>query len=147
MVDWFDIRKDPIEAVEHGVDAADYHFDSSHTGPVSFGRISYPVAEVLPQETTRQDATNWIHRIDVNLYFDRGNDDTDLGASTYVEEYLHATAAVIDAVLGSLSDVPKATNYHPTRIEDYAGELDGTSLLLINIRFEVMTAVDPGTFD
>ena len=140
MVDWLQVRQDPIEAVEHGVDASDALFESTHTGPVTFDRIDYPVAEVVPDATERTDGTNWDHSIFVNLYFER---DRDLD---YVDDVLHPTAEVIEQVLAELSTLPEVTNYYPQTVQDFAGELDNTSLLLVMIRFRCMTAIDPGEF-
>jgi len=142
MTDWLRVRKGPIEATEHGVEAAASEglFDSQHTGPRSFDRISYPCAEVLPERTERAGATNWRHSLRVNLYFERGR------RLDYIEDVLHPTAAVLDNVLASLSSLPEVTNYHPSSIEDYAGELDNTQLLLVSVQFECVTQVDPGEF-
>jgi hypothetical protein len=101
----------------------------------------------MPQSTSRADATNWQHSIFVNLYYDRGTYDTELGDSEYVETVLHDVDAVLTSVLDELGSLPKVTNYHPSRIEDYAGELDNVSVLMVSIELECMTAVDPGTFD
>ena len=140
MVNWFDIRAKPIEAVQHGVNEASDLFESSHTGPRTFDRIDYPVAEVLPDETSRVGATDWEHSIVVNLYFERGRD------MDYLDDVLYPTAAVLDHVLASLGDVECVTNYHPDSIQDFAGELDNTQLLLVSITFRAQTLVDPGEF-
>lgn len=140
MVDWLRIRKDPIEAVEHGVAQSDSFFESIHTGPVTFDRVDYPLAEVLPDATERADATNWTHSIMVNLYFER---DRELD---YIEDVLHPVADVLDNVLAELDTLAEVTNYYPESIQDFAGELDNTSLLLVMIRVRCMTAIDPGEF-
>lgn len=141
MVNWLDVRAAPIEAVEHGVAEADEHFRSTHTGPRTFDRIDYPVAEVLPDETARADSTNWEHSIYVNLYFERSR------GLEYVADVLHPTAAVLDECLAALSDVECITNYYPESVQDFAGELDNTSVLLVSIRFRCQSLVDPGDFD
>jgi hypothetical protein len=140
MADWLSIRADPIEAVEHGVAQADTFFASRHTGPVTFEKIEYPAAEVLPDETSRADATNWSHGIMVNLYFER---DRELD---YVDDVLHAVADVIENVHAELETLPTTNNWYPESIQDFAGELDNTALLLVMIRFRITTAVDPGSF-
>lgn len=142
MVDWLDVRADPIEAVEHGVEQASEHFAAGpYLGPRTFDALDYPTAEVLPDETTRTDPTNWQHSIIVNLYFERQR------GLDYVEDVLHPVAAVLDEVTLALSDVDCATDYHPERIQDFAGELDGTGVLLVSITFRIRTLVDPGDFD
>jgi hypothetical protein len=140
MTDWLTVRRGPIEAIEAGVNTAG-DFASTHTGPRTFDRIDYPVAEILPQQTTRQDATNWQHSVFVNLYFRR-----DRGLE-YIDDVLVPWASMVDAVLLELDDTPKTTDYHPNRVEDFAGELDNTQLLLVLTEFQITTAVDPGTFD
>jgi len=140
MVDWLAVRRRPIEAVEHGVAAADASFGSSHTGPRTFDRIEYPAAEVLPDETARTDATNWTHTVVTNLYFERSRD------MDYVDDVLHPVAGVLDEVLAELGAVECITNYHPEAITDYAGELDNTSVLLVSIRFRATTQIDPAEF-
>jgi hypothetical protein len=94
----------------------------------------------LPDSTERADATNWRHRIVVNLYFERGRE------MDYIDDVLHPTAAVLDEVLGALGEVECITDYHPASIQDFAGELDNTSLLLVSIQFEMRTLIDPGEF-
>jgi len=142
MVDWLTVRKKPIEAVEHGVNvAADGDlFNSTHTGPRTFDRIEYPVAEVLPDETTRSGPTNWDHSIFANLYFERGRE------MDYVDDVLHPTAEVVEQVLAELATVECVTNYYPEFIQDFAGELDNTSVLLVSIRFRATSQIDPADF-
>jgi len=140
MVNWYDIRAKPIEAVQHGVNEASDLFNSTHTGPRTFDRIDYPVAEVLPDETARVGSTDWEHSIVVNLYFERSRE------QDYLEDVLYPTAAVIDHVLASLSDVDCINNYHPESVQDFAGELDNTQLLLVSIRFRATSMIDPGEF-
>lgn len=141
MVDWLQIRKRPIEEVRHGVEQASTHFESGPwIGPRTYDRLDYPAAEVLPDETARTDATNWTHTIVVNLYFERSRD------MDYIEDVLHPTAAVLDEVLTALGTVDCLTNYHPESIQDFAGELDNTSVLLVSIRFRAQSLADPSTF-
>lgn len=143
MTDWLRIRRGPIEAIEHGVEAvADAGLlEATHLGPRTFERIDYPIAEVLPDETQRTGPTEWQHTIVVNLYFRR---DRDLD---YIDEVLHPTAAVLDATLGELGGVDCVTNYHPESIQDFAGELDNTAVLLVSIRLRATALLDPAEFD
>lgn len=140
MVNWLDIRRKPLEAIEHGISATETPFGETHTGPVSFDAMDYPVAEILPETTERASGTEWTHRIIVNLFFqrERGLD--------YVDDILHPVADVLDATLAELGTVDCINNYAPTRIEDYAGELDNTSVLLVSITLEATTLIDPGEF-
>jgi len=61
----------------------------------------------------------------------------------YIEDILHPVAGVIEETLSALEATPQTTDYHPSSIQDYAGELDDTKVLLVMIRFEVLTSVDP----
>lgn len=143
MTDWLRIRSQPIEAVEHGVEqVADAGLlESTHTGPRTFDRMDYPIGEVLPDETSRSGATTWEHSIVVNLYFRR---DRDLD---YIDDVLHPVAAVLDETLSALGTVDCITDYHPASIQDFAGELDNTSVLLVMIRLRATALIDPGEFD
>jgi len=139
-VDWLTVRKDPIEAVEHGVQVSKDHFAAVDTGPQSFKRIDYPFAQVYPESSDRADATTWRHRILVNLFFERDRE------YDYVDDILHPTAAVLDNVLAELRATECITDFHPASIEDYAGELNNTGLILVTITFEMITLLDPGEF-
>jgi len=141
MVNWLSVRKDPIEAVEHGLATADATIETGFTGPVNRNAMRYPVGQVLPQSTSRADATNWQHTIVTNLYFERGRE------LDYVEDILHPTAAVLDNVLAAVSELPRVNNYYPASIEDFAGQLDNTQLLLVSIRFRCVSQIDPGDFE
>lgn len=134
-IDWLAVRADPIEAVEHGVDATDT-FDSIQVGPRTFDRISYPAAEVLPQETTRTSGNDFSHTIFTNLYFERSRD------VDYIEDILHAVADVIGETMTALAATESAISFVPAGVEDYAGQLDNTQVLLVSIRWEVTTTVD-----
>jgi hypothetical protein len=134
-VDWLKIRADPIRAIEHGVAEASA-INETHTGPVTYDAMEYPVGEVLPQSTTQSDGNEFTHRIFANLYFERER------RQDYVDDILHPVADVIDESLAALSAETSVIRYVPTSIEDYAGELDNTLVLLVSIEFTVTTAVD-----
>lgn len=141
MVDWLAVRADPIEAVEHGAEAASEHFRAGpYVGPRTYDGLDYPAIEVLPDSTERTGPTNWTHSIVVNCYFQRSR------GLEYVGDVLHPIAAVLDECLDALSDVGCANNYYPESIQDFAGELDNTSVLLVSIRLRVTTSVNPGEF-
>lgn len=135
-IDWLRVRSDPIEAIEHGVNENSDLFETIYTGPITEDAMRYPVAEVLPENTSRADGNEFDHQIRVNLYFERGRD------MDYVEDILHPVAGVVDECLAALSATPSVVTYVPGLIEDYAGELDNTYILLVSIRFDVTTLVD-----
>lgn len=140
MTDWLSVRAEPIEAVEHGIAEASEHFAATGTGPRSFDRIDYPYAMVLPESTERATTTDWRHRISVMLLFEwsRGMD--------YVDDVLHPLAAVLDETLSALGDVECITDYHPNSIEDFAGDRNNSLLLMVRVRLECLTQLDPGDF-
>lgn len=137
-IDWYAVRADPIEAIQHGVDAtADAgHLETTHTGPRTFGRIDYPVGEVLPQESARTDGNEFRHTVYANLYIERSRE------MDYLADVLHPTAAVISESMSALSNTKSVVSYVPASVEDFAGQLDDTLLLLVTIRFEVSTLHD-----
>jgi hypothetical protein len=135
-IDWHRVRAAPLEAVEHGVVAADVTANDPYVGPRTFDRIDYPAGEIIPQNTTRTDGNEFQHTIFANLYFERSR------SLDYVADVLHPVAAVIDEVLSALSSTECVVTYVPGEIQDYAGELDNTSVLLVTIRFEITTLVD-----
>lgn len=142
MVNWYDTLAAPIEAVTHGVAAADDRLDipTQYVGPRTYDRIDYPAAEVLPDELSRLDGTNWQHSVVANLYFERTR------STDYLDDVLHPVAAVLDESLTALSEVDCITNYYPESIQSFAGELDNTSFLLVTIRFRATTQLDPAEF-
>jgi hypothetical protein len=137
-VDWLAVRADPIEAVEHGVAVAEQNgsLEATDTGPRSFDRIDYPFGQVLPQDTRRTDGNEFTHTINVALLFERGRE------TDYVDDILHPVADVIDEVLSELSATDSVVTYVPSAIEDYAGELDDTLLIMIRVEFTVTTLVN-----
>ena len=139
MTDWYTRLAAPIEAVAHGVEQVPT-FETTYVGPTTFSNMRYPVAEVLPDDTTRTGPTDWTHTIVCNLYFERSRD------TDYLGDVLHPVAAVLDEALAALSTVECITNYHPASIQDFAGELDDTKLLLVSIQFEATTQLNPGEF-
>jgi hypothetical protein len=137
-IDWYDVRAPPIEAVEHGVAVAadDGFLEATATGPRSYDRIDYPFGQVLPEDTRRTDGNEFTHTVSALLFFERGR------GVDYLDDVLHPTAAVIDETLAALSSTECVVTYVPTAIEDFAGELDDTQLILVRIEFSITTLVD-----
>jgi hypothetical protein len=133
-LDWYDIRAPPIEACQHGVAVADVS-EVNYTGPRTFENIDYPAGEVLPQQTSRTAGNEFQHDIFVNLYFERGRD-------TEYLDVLHHVSSVISEVMGALSNTEDVISFVPAVIEDFAGELDDTLILLVSTRFEITTVVE-----
>jgi len=135
-LDWLDIRGPPIEACEHGVRENAPHFNSVFVGPRTFDRIEYPSAMVLPENTSRTGGNEFTHRVDTVLYFERTR------GYDYVDDILHPVAAVISDTLTALRNTECVITYMPAVVEDYAGELDGTSVLMVRVQFEISTVRD-----
>lgn len=135
-VDWLSVRAAPLEAVEHGVAANDDVFETTYTGPKTWDRMDYPVAEVMPQDTTRSAGNEFSHTLMTNLYFERGRE------TDYIDDVLHPVAGVIDDTLSALSDTECVLTYVPTSIEDFAGEVGDSLVILVSITWEVTTLVD-----
>lgn len=140
MVDWLDTLSSPIEAVEHGVEQADQHFATQHSGPLTFDRIDYAAAQTYLEELSRTSSTDWLWSIRVVLYFNFSRD-TDL-----VEDILHPTAAVLEECLTALGTVDCINNYNPNRIDFYSGEPNNSLVMAVSIQFQATTLIDPSTF-
>ena len=124
-----------IEAIRDGADAV----DTLHTptlGPVSSDRMDYPYAEVLPESTDYQGGNEFVHTIRLNCYFER---------TRHNDDYLLMLATAFDAVKQAIQEclgVSCVLNARPQVIEDYAGNLNGTLLILISAQLRVSTLVD-----
>jgi len=134
-IDWLNVRLPPIEAVQHGVAATD-HFATEYTGPRTFDAIDYPAAQVYPVETSRTDGNIFTHRIEANLVFERTR------GYDYLDDVLHPMADVISECMSALANTGTVIAYYPNAIEDFAGELDNTGVVIIRIEFQVTTDVD-----
>jgi hypothetical protein len=134
-IDWLNVRLPPIEAIEHGVGATN-HFETEYIGPRTFEAIDYPAAQVYPVETSRSGANEFTHRIEANLVFERTR------GYDYLEDVLHPMADVIDECMTALSNESTVVAYYPSAIEDFAGELDNTGVVIIRVEFTVTTLRD-----
>jgi len=134
-IEWLQLRLAPIEGIQHGVAATDY-FEAEYLGPRTFERIDYPAAQVYPVETSRSEGNEYRHRIEANLIFERTR------GYDYLDDVLHPMADVIGECMEQLAQEPLVGSYAPTAIEDFAGELDNTGVVIIRIEFQVTTAVD-----
>ena len=134
-LDWLSIRLAPIRAIQHGVAATDT-FATEYLGPRTFDRIDYPAAQVYPVETSRSEGNEYRHRIEANLIFERTR------GYDYLDDVLHPMADVISECMAQLAGEPSVGSYAPTAIEDFAGELSNTGVVIIRIEFQATTAVD-----
>ena len=140
MVNWFEIRSAPIDAVETAVAKNDDVFRTQYVGPSTWENMDYPVAEILPEETARTGPNDWEHSIRLNLYFERTK------RTDYAEHILRPVSDVLTDALAELSALSCVNNYRPERIEDYAGELDDTLIILVSIELRVETLIDVSDF-
>lgn len=140
MTDWETRLAEPLAAAEHGIATADEFFGSIHDGPLNFDRINYPAAQVYLENFERADATNWTIGISTTLYFEWGRD-TDTR-----EDVLHPLAAVIEETLAAFQGVGCITDYHPARIDFFAGEPRQSLVLAVSVQFRVRVLLDPSEF-
>jgi len=134
-VDWLSVRLPAIEAIRHGVDAVG-GFETEYLGPRTFKRIDYPAAQVYPINTSRSNANEFTHRIEANLIFERTK------GYDYLEDVLHPMANTIEECMMALAATDSVVAYYPNEIEDFAGEMDGTGVVIIRVEFTVTTVVD-----
>jgi hypothetical protein len=124
-----------IEAIRDAAVAVD-ELATPHVGPTDPDRIDYPAAQVLPENSTRSDANTWTHQIRLNMLFERGK-----AGVAYLTVLEYVKEAITNAI-ANLGDVPCVGVFVPQLIEDFAGELDNTLLLLVSVQFSVTTQVD-----
>ena len=123
-----------IEAIEAGADS----IDELHTpvvGPTSFDAIDYPYVEVLPESVDYQSGNEYAHTVRLNCYFERGR------TTDYVTQFAVAMDAAV-AAMNHVAGVECVVSYRPQTVEDFAGELDNTLLVLISIQLRITTLVD-----
>ena len=134
-LDWLALRADTIEALEHGVRETD-HFDTVFVGDETFSNIEYPAAQIYPVNSSRSGGNKYEHRTEVSLIFrrDRGDD--------YIDDILHPMAYVIRECLAALSRTESLIEYYPNEIEDFVGELGGTGVVVLTIRWVTTTDAD-----
>lgn len=140
MTDWYDTLAEPLAAAEHGIAQADDFFGSIHDGPLNFNSIDYPAAQTYLENFERADGVNWTIAVSTTLYFEWSRE-TDTR-----EDVLHPLAAVMEATLAAFQGVECITDYHPARIDFFAGEPRNALVLAVSIQFRVRTLVDPGEF-
>lgn len=129
-----DAKIDVIDAAERGAATADLR--DPVVGPVDYDALSYPYVEILPESTDAQGGNEWAHTLRANLYFERGR------RTEYTTDILAAVRDIVTGVIGELGDVSCVGRIVPQTIEDYAGELDGTLVLLVSVQFSVLTQID-----
>jgi len=134
-IDWFTVRAGPIKAIQHGIHETGL-FETELTGPRTFQNINYPTAQTNPVNTTRESGNEFRHRIEANLVFERSRD------YSYVDDVLHPMASVVAECMAALAATESVISYVPAEIEDFAGEMDNTSVLVLRIAFDVTTLVD-----
>jgi len=140
MTDWNARLSEPLAAAEHGIAAADEFFGSVHDGPLNFDRIDYPAAQTYLENFERADGTSWTLGVSTTLYFEWSRD------TATREDVLHPLAAVIEQTLSAFADVECITDYHPARIDFFAGEPQQALVLAVSVQFRVRVLLDPATF-
>jgi len=127
---------DVIDAVEAGA-AAVAAFHAPEVGPTDYDSLDFPYVQVLPENTTDQGGNEFQHQIRLNCYFERDRGDA-------YTEYLEAVGTATTNALAEVSDIDCVYSFRPTTIEDYAGELNGTLILLVSVQLSIGTLVDLG---
>ena len=127
---------DVIDAIEQGAAAVDA-FHAPEVGPTDYDALDFPYIQVLPENTTDQGGNEFQHQVRLNCYFERDRGDA-------YTDYLRAVGDATTNALAALSDEPSVVSFRPTTIEDYAGELNGTLILLVSVQVSVGTLVDLG---
>jgi len=124
-----------LQAIQRGAQSVD-ELPDSNLGPTDFGRVDYPYAQVLPEQTAFESGNEWAHTVRLNLIFQRGKREDD---------YLTFMAVAFDAVkqaIAELSTVDCVVSYLPQLIEDFAGETNGNLLVMFSVQLRVSTLVD-----
>lgn len=135
MIDWYMARVPVIEAVEKGAHHIRDTAGDPTVGPVTWERLNYPHVEVLPESSEYQGGNEFAHLVRVNVYFERSKGDG----------YLDHLRVAMDAVNGAteaLKDEPHAVTWRPESIQDFAGEVDNTLVLLISTQLRVTSLTD-----
>lgn len=134
-------RTNIIEEIEAGVNTID-ELSAPFVGPTQFDAMTYPVAQILPENTTDQGGNEFQHQLRLNCYFERQREQS----GERNEYYLAALEATMDAVgeaLACLAALDSTITWRPDLIEDFAGsDPSGTDLILISVRLQVTTLVD-----
>lgn len=141
VIDWAAHRIPVVEAIRDGAAHVSDDVGDPVIGPTTFDSVRYPYAEVLPESSTHQGGNEFEHLVRLNLYFERGRVREDHPGGQYLDHLATAMDATIHA-LGELADREVVVTYVPTNIEDFAGELDNTLLLLISVQLRVTTLAD-----
>jgi len=133
------------EAVIDACRAGFAHVETFHTpaiGPESFDTIRYPYAQVLPENSGYQGGNEFEHLVRMNGYFERSRDRKSEHPG---ESYLRQLETMMDAVSAALDELDASdvvVSFVPETIEDFAGEVDGSLLIMISVRLRVGTLVD-----
>jgi len=131
----YENKRHVLEAIQRGAQSVD-ELPDSNLGPTDFGRIDYPYAQVLPEQTAFESGNEWAHTVRLNLIFERGRREDD---------YLTFMAVAFDAVkqaIAELKSVECVMNFRPNLIEDFAGETGGNLLVMFSVQLRVTTLVD-----
>ena len=132
----FENRIAVIDAATAGAATVD-ELTTPSVGPTAYDRIEYPYCQILPEATDDQGGNEWAHTLRINCYFER---EREYEYTTLLATVLDAATAALDAI----ADIECVVSYRPQLIEDFAGELDNTLLLLISVQLRVTTVVDLG---
>ena len=133
-----DQRINILEAIRGAVDSVDIIPDSA-LGPRDYTSIDYPYAQVLPESSDYQGGTDYDHLIRCNFIFEREREVTG-DQDTYLKFMQAALEATKRSVVNCL-DQECVQFAMPTTIEDFAGEVEGSLLIMISVQLTVRSSV------
>ena len=142
MTDWYTRLAEPLAAAEYGIATAEGFHGSVHDGPLNFNSIDYPAAQVYLEAFERSggNGTEYQVAVSTTLYIEWSRE-TDTQ-----EDVLHPLAGIMEATLSAFADVECITDYHPARIDFFAGEPVSSLVLAVSVQWRVTTLLDPADF-
>lgn len=133
-----DQRRAILEAIEAAVASVDI-LPSTELGPRDFKRIDYPYAQVLPESSDYQGGTDYDNQIRCNFIFERER--ADVGDSDPYLTYIDAAMTATKRAVVNCLDQEAVQFAMPTTIEDFAGEVEGSLLVMISVQLTVRSSV------
>lgn len=135
MINWANHILALTDALEEGMRHHTDTFGEPVVGPVDWNAISFPAVHVLPDTSNHAGGNEYDHSGFLNFYFSRSK-------STEYRDHLLLVADSLSSVMDSLEADENVVEFKPTRVENYAGQLDDTLLIKIEVEFTASTLVD-----
>lgn len=135
MINWANHILALTDALEEGMRHHTDTFGEPTVGPVDWTAISYPAVHVLPDTSNHSSGNEYDHSGFLNFYFERRK-------STEYRDHLLVVADALSSVMDSLEADENVIEFKPIRVENYAGQLDDTLLIKIEVEFTASTLVE-----